>query len=341
MLKRQGASKAWKVAGRVRNEVRERKLREALVSELHAKRERAAGKEGNVAKSVLRMWDSGGDGRLSLGEFQELLSSLSVADRFDDEDVNELFMSFDGDGSGQMDLKELERLLEKPDDSVVSVASTQAKLRETLRQQASRVIDLFKSSDVDGDGEISRKEFRRTLGLMGISVPGADSQATYDSLFDAFDLDGSGSITFRELHKMLRAQKEVKKKKVKKVRTVVAADPDALRQEVLRDCLKFSFALSDAPVRGRRPSLDGTVAAEVVEETPAEKAVRRRMSMRRPSMDAVAEDALNAARQSAAAAEARAAAAPIGLIASEAREAGETAEGRAAGDDEVSGGDTE
>ena len=65
-----------------------------------------------------------------------------------------LFMSFDGDGSGQMDLKELERLLEKPDDSVVSVASTQAKLRETLRQQASRVIDLFKSSDVDGDGEI-------------------------------------------------------------------------------------------------------------------------------------------------------------------------------------------
>ena len=88
--------------------------------------------------------------------------------------------------------------------------------------------------------------------------------------------------------------------------------------------------------------LDGTVAAEVVEETPAEKAVRRRMSMRRPSMDAVAEDALNAARQAAAAAEARAAAAPIGLIASEAREEGEAAaEGRAAGDDEVSGGDTE
>ena len=64
---------------------------------------------------------------------------------------------------------------------------------------AGRVIDLFREWDADGDGQVSKKEFRKAMPLLGVDFP----KDVIDGLFDEFDVDGGGSIGYAELKKML------------------------------------------------------------------------------------------------------------------------------------------
>jgi len=82
----------------------------------------------------------------------------------------------------------------------------QETLKEALALSATRVIDLFKEWDEDGDGTVSKKEFRRAVPMLGLDpVP---SKEDIDALFDQWDPDGSGSIDYKELHKILRKSAE-------------------------------------------------------------------------------------------------------------------------------------
>ena len=89
------------------------------------------------------------------------------------------------------------------------------------------MIDLFREWDTDGDGEVNKDEFRKAMPLLGLHVPRAD----VDALFDSFDADGGGTISFRELNKHLRrdVKAEKKEKKEVKVEVVELADIGALR----------------------------------------------------------------------------------------------------------------
>ena len=73
-------------------------------------------------------------------------------------------------------------------------------LRDILSQNAVRVIDLFKEWDEDGDGTVSKKEFRKAIPALGVQAP----RVEIDALFDSFDPDGSGSIEYAEFNKLLR-----------------------------------------------------------------------------------------------------------------------------------------
>jgi len=46
----------------------------------------------------------------------------------------------------------------------------QEQLRRVLTTNAVRVIDLFREWDEDGDGIVSKKEFRRAMPLLGLQV---------------------------------------------------------------------------------------------------------------------------------------------------------------------------
>merc|ERR1719188_1182909 len=70
----------------------------------------------------------------------------------------------------------------------------------TLRENSLRVIDLFRQWDEDGNGKVSKKEFRRALPALGIHA----QREEIDALFDSFDPDHSGSIEYKELSKLLR-----------------------------------------------------------------------------------------------------------------------------------------
>jgi hypothetical protein len=72
-------------------------------------------------------------------------------------------------------------------------------LREALRQNSSRVIDLFRDWDGDESGTVSLKEFRRAMKELGLDAP----LDVVDGVFASFDPDGSGSLEYTELKKLL------------------------------------------------------------------------------------------------------------------------------------------
>ena len=67
-------------------------------------------------------------------------------------------------------------------------------------KNAKRVVDLFREWDEDGDGTVSKKEFRKAIPLIVPDVP----KAAVDELFDEWDPDKSGMISLAELIKKLR-----------------------------------------------------------------------------------------------------------------------------------------
>ena len=63
------------------------------------------------------------------------------------------------------------------------------------------MMDLLREWDVDGDGEISRKEFHEAMPKLGLEV----KKEAIDELFDQWDSDGGGSLEFKELQRILRS----------------------------------------------------------------------------------------------------------------------------------------
>ena len=76
----------------------------------------------------------------------------------------------------------------------------QDQLRDVLVNNAVRVIDLFKEWDEDGDGTVSKKEFRRAMPMLKFEAP----RKAIDALFDSWDPDGSGYIEYKELNNLLK-----------------------------------------------------------------------------------------------------------------------------------------
>ena len=68
-----------------------------------------------------------------------------------------------------------------------------------LRNNSTRVLDLFRSWDADGDGQVSRAEFHKAMLALGLEVPKKD----IDELFSQWDVDGGGEIGYGELRKIL------------------------------------------------------------------------------------------------------------------------------------------
>ena len=191
---------------------------------------------------TFRILDKDGDGTITKAEFGAALPLLGFdASRTDLTD--ELFKMFDSDGGGTISFDELNQklrqgaavelaaelkagavgaielkaknkiapgssrrhLLGEQRSSVLPVLKevTVAGVRESLAASYSRVIDFFKRMDKNGDGAVTKHEFRAGLGLLGIDESQASMEAI-DALFDSFDMDGSGELTFNELKTILR-----------------------------------------------------------------------------------------------------------------------------------------
>ena len=83
-------------------------------------------------------------------------------------------------------------------------------LREALTKHAIRVLDLFRDWDEDGNGEVSKKEFRNAMPKLGLDLP----KKVIDEVFESYDLDGSGVMEFEELKKMLKPPPSAATKKL-------------------------------------------------------------------------------------------------------------------------------
>ena len=85
----------------------------------------------------------------------------------------------------------------------VALDDVSARLVGMLAANMTRVIDLFREWDLNGDGMISPKEFRRAMMSLKLQC----TREEIDQLFVTFDPDGSNTIDFRELHRELRKAK--------------------------------------------------------------------------------------------------------------------------------------
>jgi len=80
-------------------------------------------------------------------------------------------------------------------------------LRAVLSSDArghSRVIDLFRKFDRDGDGHVSFDEFERAMHLAMPQTQQPSAKADIQSLFAEFDRDGSGIVQYEEMDRALR-----------------------------------------------------------------------------------------------------------------------------------------
>jgi len=109
-------------------------------------------------------------------------------------------------------------------------------LKESLDVHSARVMDLFRKWDINGDGLVDKREFRaglEHLGFGSLSLHG-------DELFDTFDEDLTGSITFRELNRVLRKVKPVEAKAKPVGDKARVSDVDDVRKEVTNWVLQMA-----------------------------------------------------------------------------------------------------
>lgn len=74
------------------------------------------------------------------------------------------------------------------------------RIRNLLKRDMRRVVDLFQAFDKNGDGSVGRKEFAQGLKELGISV----SRKEMGSLYKALDLNKDGKIAYLELYFALK-----------------------------------------------------------------------------------------------------------------------------------------
>jgi len=74
-------------------------------------------------------------------------------------------------------------------------------IKDALKHNAARVMDLFRSWDADGDGVVTRAEFHKAMPMLGLEV----TKASIDELFTSWDNDGEGTLTLKELTRILRS----------------------------------------------------------------------------------------------------------------------------------------
>jgi len=74
------------------------------------------------------------------------------------------------------------------------------RLREALSRSVGRVVDFFRSLELNSDGTISKAEFRRGVARLNLGVAGAEA----DALFDSWDEKRDGFLDLTEVNTILR-----------------------------------------------------------------------------------------------------------------------------------------
>ena len=149
---------------------------------------------GTEILQLFHRWDVNNDASVSLDELCRALEHLNY--KASPDTVACLFDELDQDGSGEVALAELSTwLLRKLD----SKEQLQQDLRDGLRANGARVVELMDRWDASGDQSIDVKELGHALSSLGYE---ASTEAVAE-LFAMLDQDGDGVICLQELNAFL------------------------------------------------------------------------------------------------------------------------------------------
>lgn len=159
-------------------------------------------------RDIFARYDKSGDGELDLSEFTAALrGQLRVApSEFSDADIKVLFEYLDEEGSGTLELEDLEAFVEQSlkDARSRTGLGTMSKLQDKFKalEQATpggiNWLRVFRKFDTSGDGELSLAEFRslirREFHLVNEDVSDMECRCVFEHLDD----DNSGEIGIME-----------------------------------------------------------------------------------------------------------------------------------------------
>ena len=128
-------------------------------------------------------------------------------------------------------------------------------LRDALTRSAARVSDVLAHWDEDGDGELTKQEFRKALRAMGFRARNEE----FDAIFDEFDTDNSGTISSAELSRMLRIPMPAPQSKGQRGIAMMAKRQHSLRREYEDE--RVAPALKNAQID---PNMAGDVQEQLV-----------------------------------------------------------------------------
>ena len=156
------------------------------------------GLRSNGAKlmRIFNKWDYDNSGTIDVDELGRALKEIGFEGPR--EVIAKVFEELDRDHSNAITLQELNKYLLR---KMHTKAQLQQQLKEGLRANGQRIIDLFRSWDLDGDALISEDEFAKGLHASGFRVP----SKVVKKLFDELDADANYRLSFSELNAWLKS----------------------------------------------------------------------------------------------------------------------------------------
>lgn len=130
--------------------------------------------------ALFKFFDEDGSGGITLQELREAMAGVGV--KFSDEEVTTFFNKYDTDGNGEIDFHEF-------------VALSMALNAQALSGSEQAIAALFNSMDADGNRSLSHEEIRK--GIADFTGKGADD-IEVTNLIKQLDVDGDGEVSYKE-----------------------------------------------------------------------------------------------------------------------------------------------
>merc|ERR1712137_79127 len=138
---------------------------------------------------VFQMFDHNGDGMITMGELRESLTNMGII--IPDSDLTQLIGQIDVNGDGCVDGKEFQALYTLLMEREVDAQSDEEDMKEA-----------FNVFDKNGDGFISVDELRSVLGSLGLNQ--GRNLEDCKLMIMKVDVDGDGMVSFKEFKKMMK-----------------------------------------------------------------------------------------------------------------------------------------
>uniref|UniRef100_A0A803KTF9 EF-hand domain-containing protein n=1 Tax=Chenopodium quinoa TaxID=63459 RepID=A0A803KTF9_CHEQI len=148
---------------------------------------------------VFQMFDHNGDGMITMGELRESLTNMGII--IPDSDLTQLIGRIDVNGDGCVDGNEFQALYTLLMEREVDAQSDEEDMKEA-----------FNVFDKNGDGFISVDELRSVLGSLGLNQ--GRNLEDCKLMIMKVDVDGDGMVSFKEFKKMMKQEIAVSRGKL-------------------------------------------------------------------------------------------------------------------------------